>query len=879
MSFDLEKAIAAWRRPYEVNPAFSTGDVDELEGSLRDRIEALTDTNLSEEQAFRIAIKRVGSYGSAETEYRKVYWGKVRRERRMKAALGWRLTMFKNYLTVDLRTLRKQKGYAFINIGGLAVGLACFTIILLYVHDELSYDQFHIDADRIHRVAHDQVGAGFNRRIIAAPGALKNAMLREIPEIEQATHLYLSYWGDALLSNEKYTYYDNRLLYVDDSFLDVFSFHFIHGDAQSAFADPASVVLTESVAERFFGNEDALGQTLTFNQNKPLRVTGIIEEVPAQSHLQFDFLTSTVTANRPEWENSWGQGHMHTYIKVKPQASLPEVETKIQRLIDTYHRDYMEAMHVQETYFAEPLAGINGIHLSLPGNKLYIQVLMLVAFFILFIAGINYVNLATARSARRAKEIGLRKVVGALRKSLIYQFLAESILIALVSGCLAVGLTEGALPFFNNLMQKELSLLAAESQPVWGFMAASIVVFGITAGLYPAFYLSAFTPISILKKQRVSKRTTLGLRKILVVTQFALSTFLIVGVLVVQQQMTYVQSTDLGFDKDQMIVIKNFNHTPNRDRNYTVRNALEALPGVLKVGGSVENILGLRGSATGSMRLNSQSTPVASLAQIVGGDYLDVFGLEFIEGQNFSPGPAADYTKVILNETAVRQLGIEGSAVGLKIGANAEQTVIGVVKDFHAASLHHEILPYAFLYSPDALQAIVKLSGGHIRETLSQIEATWKTFVPDIPLDFYFLDEAIDQQYRAEQNFNTLFSAMTGLILMIACLGLFALATFTAEQRTREIGIRKVLGASVTNVVTLLSKDFVKLVVLATIIAWPLAYVAMNAWLNNFAYRIDVGLWPFVLAGVLALVIAMLTVSYQAFRAATVNPVKTLRYE
>lgn len=803
---------------------------------------------------------------------------------------GWPVTsaapwIYTHYLKVALRRAAREKVYSAISLFGLVVGLASFIVIMIHVYHELSYDRFHPDADRIYRVVYEQTGEGYVRQRVATPGALRDAMLTEIPQIEAATHFLPSYWGKALLANERYTYYDSQLFYVDPSFLDLFPFPFLLGDAQSALADPASVVLTQSVATRFFGDEDPLGQTLRFRHGIALTVTGVIEDVPAESHLQFDFLTSIAAANRAHWETSWGEGQIHTYFKVRSGADLADVEARIQQLIDTHHRDYMDQKGAWETFSAQPLTGLNGIYLSLPGNSLYVRVLLSVAFMVLVIAGINYVNLATARSATRAKEIGVRKVVGARRKSLIQQFLVESMLAVLVAGVVAAGLAEAALPVFNDLMQKDLSLFAVSSQPVWGLIAVSVGVLGISAGLYPALYLSAFRPVSVLKK-RGGSRSVMGLRRGLVVTQFALSAFLVVGVVVVREQMAYVQTTRLGFEKDQMIVIENFSKTPNRDRDYTVRRAIEAIPGVICIGGTIENIVGLRGKATGSMRLDAHSEPVASLAHIVSEDYLEVLGLEFIEGGNFTRTTFSDlskvildFSKVILNETAVKRLGIKGSAVGRRIGKNQDRTVIGVVKDFHAGSLHHDILPYAFFYSPDARHAVVKVAAADVEGTLSRIQETWKTFVPSVPMAFYFLDEAIDRQYRAERNFSLLFSLMTSLALVTAGLGLFGLVAYTAEQRRREIGIRKTLGASVSNVVSLLYGDFLRLVALANIIAWPAAYYAMCQWLDSFAYRIDIGIATFLLAGLAASLIPVLTVSYQATKAATTNPVDSLRYE
>lgn len=886
--FDLDGAIDGWRERLNRQTGISKADQTEMEADLREEIEERVRSGLSTREAYFKAIRNFGNEETVAQSFRKVNW--------QESYANWLHTqpaLLGNYLKIAWRNLYKHKTYASINIFGLVVGITSFIIIMLYVRDERSYDQFHKDADRIHRIVVDHIEAdGSVSPRISTPGALTEAIKREIPDVEHATRLHASSWGKVLLKNENHTSYDKNLLYVDSFFFDVFSFPFIHGSAQSAFSDPASIVITESFAKKFFSNtKNAVGQTLTFNQRHDLKVTGIIKDPPPQSHLKFEFLLSTLWV-RPKWATNWGQGHMHTYIKVKPQATLTEVNTKIQYLMDTHHLKKDFEKETQIVCYTQPLTGINGIHLAPPrlwemhpgGNQQHIQVLIIVAAFILLIAGINYINLATARSAMRAKEIGMRKVVGAFRKTLIYQFLNESVLLSVIAGVIAVSLTEMILPLFNNLMQKDLSLFTTGNQLIWAGIAAVILLFGLTAGLYPALYLSAFKPTSIFRKQGTAKKTYFDLRKTLVVSQFALSAFLLIGMIVVQQQMTHIRSTDLGFDKDQVIVIRNFNRTPKRDRDFTVRNTLKTLPGVLKVGGGLDNTIGLRGGVFGGgLKLkDSSNTPIGYHSQLVSGGYLDVFGIKIIEGRNFSEKFPSDLKNgIIINETAIKQLGIQGSALGQTIVThiNAEKTVIGVVKDFHASSLHHEISPLIFHYNSMGWEGVIKLSGGQIEETLSRIKETWAKFVPNVPMDYYFMDEAINNLYRAEQNFHTLFSIMTGLTLIIACLGLFGLAAFTAEQRTKEIGIRKVLGATTPNLVGLLSKEFVKLVLIANIIAWPIAYFIMNNWLTNFAYRITLGIEIFALSGILALSIALLTVCTQTFKAARSNPIDALRSE
>ncbi|MGH7453272.1 MAG: FtsX-like permease family protein, partial [bacterium] len=516
-------------------------------------------------------------------------------------------------------------------------------------------------------------------------------------------------------------------------------------------------------------------------------------------------------------------------------------------------------------------------------DKLYIYVFLTIALFVICIAGINYVNLTTAKASLRAKEVGLRKVVGAFRSSLVLQFLSESVLTAILATVVAVGLSEIGLPFFNVITQKNLSLFSGESRPIWALMLAVALALGVAAGLYPAFYLSSFKPVSALKRLRAAGATWFDLRKALVVFQFALSVILIVGVLVIQRQINFIQSAKLGFDQDQVIVIRNAGALPNRGE--AVRTALAQIPGVKHVA-ECDGMIGGQNWTNGLRVKGSNNSHLVNFLS-VGYDFIEALGLEMKEGRDFSPEfPADTSDAIILNETAVKQLAVPEPALGQLIVWSEEQDttyyakVVGVVKDFHFTSLRSEIKPFAFVITPSRTWLFaLKMSGQNLRQTLAQIESTWLGLVPGRPFDYYFLDESIDKLYRSEQNFRAIFSTMTLMSLIIACLGLFGLAAFTAEQRTKEIGIRKVLGASVSGLVGLLSKDFVKLVVIANLIACPLAWYTMKQWLQGFAYRIDIGWWVFMIAGAIALIIALLTVSTQAIKAALANPVDSLRYE
>jgi putative ABC transport system permease protein len=793
--------------------------------------------------------------------------------------------MLMNHLKIALRTVTKHKGYTAINLFGLAVGIACFIIIVLFVRDELSYDQYHRDSDRIYRVVVDRFQAGSTEARILTPAALGLAIGREIPEIAQTTRLVPSILGKLTLTNENNTISRDSYLMVDSSFFNVFTFSFLSGSAEYAMVDPEAIVLTETLARTLFGENEALGQTISLDGARSMTVTGIIEDVPLQSHFQFEYLIPFPNRGDDCWNATCFGGY--AYVKLAPQAIVSDVESKIQQLVEANQSEVRE-----DVYFLQPLAGLNGIHLashrvrelSPNSHKLYINVLAGAGLFIILIAGINYVNLATARSAMRAKEIGVRKVVGAERGTLIRQFLMESVLMSAAAGVLATALTELALPFFNSVTQKELSFLDPGNVTIWWLIAGVVLVFGLAAGSYPAFYLSGFKPVAVLKNLRASGQTRTHLRQFLVGFQFVLAALLMVSALVVQKQLEFMQSADLGFDKDHVMVIKNFGKVPRRDVDFTVRSELAEISGVAQIG-STTNIAGLNKSDWGTIKTQGSDEEAKVAAARVDYDYLEAVGIELAEGRGFSPEFETDSSPLtaILNETAVDRLNLKGSAIGQVIelpwpGAPTLE-VIGVVKDFHFTSLHEQITPFVFFWGPKAYDVAVKIHGGNILETISQIEATFARFAPGFPMDYFFLDSEIDKHYRSEQNFKTLFSVMTGLSLLIACLGMFGLVAFTVEQRTKEIGVRKVLGATVANVVTLLSRDFVKLVVVGNVVALPIAYWVMHKWLQNFAYHTDMSASIFVSAVVLALLVAVLTVSWQAVAAAIANPVDSLRSE
>jgi putative ABC transport system permease protein len=897
--FDLEKAIATWRRAYEVNPAFSDEDLEELEGSLRDRIDALT-RRMSEQEAFETAIRRIGSLGKAETEYKKVYWGKLRREHRLADEFIWRGSMLKNYLTLALRNLRKHPLYAFINVAGLAVGLACCTFITLYVLDELSYDRFHEHADRIVRVVEDQTVEGRVSRFATTYGPLAPALEDDLSAVEQAVRVFPYSLLVSRTAAQKYQ--EDGVVFVDSTFFEVFSFSFIRGDAHTVLDAPFSLVLTETTARKYFGDANPVGRTLRARDDEDLydfTITGVVQDPPPATHLRFDFLASfasmrVISGGWIEDPQNWDHPPLYTYALLAERTEPDDLEAQL----PAFARKHMGEWRTQtRSLHVEPLTGIrlfSGRESDLtPGSDItYVYLFALIAFFILLIACINFMNLATARAANRAKEVGLRKTLGARRGQLIHQFLAESMmLVALALGGVVVLVTL-FLPVFNRFADKALAAGVLVHWTVPLAVLATVVLVGSLAGGYPAFHLSRFRPVRVLKGATTAtgRPAAARFRRSLVVFQFVISIGLISGTGVVHQQLDYMQNERLGFNKEHVVLVP-LRDLENQFRHEVLKGTWEQLPGVEAVTAS-SGMPGL-GSGVYDFLVKPQKAAQDSLEMLtltVDHDYVKTYGLEIVAGRDFSEDFSTDATEALLiNESAARRLGWTdpvGRKLTLQVWLNAEiqkpGTVVGVVRDFQYHSLHRAIDPLVLHILPSSYYydyLSVRLHPGHLPETLAALEATWTRFNPERPFEYTFLDDQFDALYRAEARLSGLFGVFTGLAVVIACLGLFGLAAFTAETRTKEIGIRKVLGASAGSIVGLLSKDFLALVGLAFVIAAPVSFVLMRNWLEHFAYRIELGPGVFLLTGGLVVLIALLTVSYQSIKAALADPVKSLRYE
>ena len=808
--------------------------------------------------------------------------------------------MFRNYLKVALRNLWKQKSFSAINIIGLATGLCCFLLIAMYVVDELSYDRFHQKANRIYRISADIRFNGNSMHFTQTPDIMAQTLKKDYPEIEAYTRIFVNS-GPKLIKKGSEFINEARVGHVDSTFFNVFTVPAIQGNTQTALNEPNTVVLTKSAATKYFGTTDAVGKAIETNDNTSTvyKVTAVVEDVPKNSHFNFEFFFSMDNVDYP-----WGQhlsNNFHSYLLLKPGVDAKAFGKKaMNQYVEGYvlpaAKQFMQIGSMEEFrkagnylyYSLEPLTRLHlysdrNYEITPPGNIQYIYIFSAVAFFILLIACVNFMNLTTARSANRAKEVGIRKVLGTERRSLIAQFLSESTLMAILSLLIALGLTYLVLPLFNDVANKTITFGSLLSPYILPLLILLPLIVGLLAGSYPAFYLSSFRPIAVLKGRFGNKRGTL--RSALVVFQFATSIILIIGTIVIYRQLNYIQTKELGYKKDQVLVINDA---------YALRNNIAAFKNdVLQMPGVESGTLSAFLPVSNSSRSDNtySSTPVMDSksgfnmqAWDVDYDYLKTMGMSMAKGRAFSKEFGSDSSAIIINETAAKILGTD-DPVGKYIyrtdndGQTLKFQVIGVVKNFNFESLKQSIGPLAFFLNEGYGLASFKVKTTDLTSLVKSIENKWKAMAPGMPFSYRFLDESFDEMYRDEQRVGKIALTFAILAILIACLGLFGLAAFVAEQRTKEIGIRKVLGASVNGLVALLSKDFVKLVVIAFVIAAPVAWYSMNKWLQDFEYRIEVNWAVFAIAALIALFIAVATISFQAVKAALANPVKNLRTE
>jgi len=796
--------------------------------------------------------------------------------------------MFKNYFKVAWRSMLKQKLYSFINLLGLTIGMTCFILIALYIQYELSYDQHHEKADQIYRIYQQQKGNAFRGTDLFAvsPEPLAPAMKETFPEVEAAATISTKY--DLLSYKDKA--FSPRVLYADKNVFDVFTIPMVKGIGAKALEDPNSILLSESLAQKFFGNESPIGKNLVFDNDRPLTVRGVFEDVPENQHFLFEFIISLKNYGDYKFDvGRWGSNNYDTYVVLTEGADYKALEEKLV-VFDEFIESAYDNVPFRAEFFLQP---IQDIHLNsninfnpLPSADIrYIYLLTSIAFIILLLAAINYMNLATARSVKRSKEVGMRKVLGARKIQLVVQLLGESFLLTSISFILAFGLVYVLLPFFENMMDQPIPFDIVGSRWLLIGMLSTALLVGGLSGLYPAVFLSAVSPVKAFKGTFLKKfsRGT-ALRNVLIVGQFTAAIVLAISSVVVYQQLQYIQNKKLGLNRDQVVYVP-FWFEEIDENTEIIRNELLAHPKIKKM--TKSTVLPLDSGNQGIIQKwegNSGEEEFYCYRNYVDYHFLDLYEIGLIEGRNFSLAHPTDSTSsYILNESAVDAIGWTPEAA---IGKGfREGRVIGVVKDFHFQPMDLKIEPLFMMLRTDSTNygnygnIAMKVEMDDLENTLAHVRQTFKNIAPAIPFEYHFLDESFDKLYESEQRLGKAFTIFTILALLIACIGLFGLVSYTVVQRTKEIGIRKVLGASVVNIVELLSKDFLKMVIIALVLAGPIAWYAMRQWLNDFAYRIDIQWWVFVLAAVGAIGVSVLTVSFQSVRAALANPINSLRNE
>lgn len=808
--------------------------------------------------------------------------------------------MIRNYLKIAFRNLWNNKGFSAINIAGLAIGLATCLLMLFYVTDELSYDKFNEKADRIYRVDGDIQFGGNHFVLAVAPDPMGPTLKKDFPQVEQ--YVRFRGYGGLLVKKGNQNINEERVIYADSTLFDVFTLPMIQGDPKTALVEPNSVVITETTAKKYFNSTDVVGKNLVINDTANFKITGVIKDIPSQSHFNFDFFVS-LSSNDESRQNNWVSNNFNTYIVLKKgadpkklEAQFPSVVTKyvgpqVKQLMNIIMDDFAKSGNF-DTYHLMPLTAIH-LHsnktaeLGINSSIEFVYIFSFIAVLILLIACVNFMNLSTARSSNRAKEVGVRKVLGSLRKSLVAQFLTESVLISFIALILAIVIAWLMLPYFNQLSGKQLGTSVFENPWLFPALIALMVVVGVIAGSYPAFFLSSFKPVEVLKGRLSKGFKGSWLRSGLVVFQFFISIALIVGTIVIYNQLKFIRSKDLGYNRNQVLIIKNTFPLGN--------NAKVFKDEVLQMAG-VQNATMTGFLPTSDWRSDSPLFPDATLdqktavsAQIwrVDENYIPTLDMKMIKGRNFSKDFPTDSSGIIINESAAKLLGFKDPLNKTlyylnNFNNNKDVTtyhILGVVKDFNFSSLRDEVTPLALMYREQNGSISFRINTTDIPDLISKIENKWKAMAVGQPFTYSFMDDDFNKTYQSEQQTGKIFISFAIFAIFIACLGLFGLVTYAAEQRTREIGIRKVLGASVTGIVGMLSKDFLKLIIIAMLIAFPVAWFGMNKWLQSFAYRISITWWVFAIAAAMALLIALLTVCLQAIKAALANPVKNLRTE
>ncbi len=788
--------------------------------------------------------------------------------------------MIKNYFKIAWRNLLKNKIFSFINILGLTIGITV-CMIFLFIMNEFSFNKFHAEGKNIYRVMR-----GYETDKLAVPylsGPYATALLNDYPgEIEKAVRVMPT---NGLISFGNTSFNEKKLYVTDADFFSLFSFPLVKGNAATVLKDPASVVLTETTAKKYFGDKDPIGKTIQLDKHLQLRVTGVAKDVPSNSHLDFDLVMPLSNYFNADWFKVWINNNMFTYVQLKPYINVNQLKKRFPQFLDKYISADMARTGTRFTLTLTPLSDIyfepaSSFDNVKHGDKTVVYIFLSIAVLILLIACINFMNLSTIRAAERSKEVGLRKVLGALRNHLVWQFIGESILLTVISCVFSIGLLQLLMPLYNQLLGYTLTV-SWNALPVYLFLTGVIIVVGFLAGSYPAFFLSAFSPIQALKgKLQLGKGGSL-FRQALVIVQFSISVLLVIGTIIIMNQMNYVKSKELGYDKEQTVIVPIDNNDIYEHR-YTFKNELQSKSDIV----SVSLMSGEPGGFFDDHTFEAEGRNNQiwkARTEFADFEFVKTLGLKIIAGRDLSSEYATDTTDaVLINQTAARKLGFTAEqAIGKWIKNttrdSARRRIAGVVQDFNFLSLKEKMDALVISPGEDRRVAVIKLRPGNIESALATIKNEYNKIARVYPFEYSFLDQKFDELYKTDTRQQTILSVFSALAIFIACLGLFGLASFTAAKRIKEIGVRKVLGSSTQNIVLLLTKDLLKPVLIAIVIAIPIGYFAMNSWLQNFAYRTPMHWWISVVASVITIVIALFTVSFQAIKAAVANPIKSLR--
>ena len=883
--FNLNNAILDWKKSLYKNPSLEDGYIQELESHIRDKIEDYINKGISEKEAFEKAKEEIGGARKIGAEFFKTDTKNMVTGRPSWQTPRWVPVLFWNYFKTSMRYFRKEKLYTFINVLGLAIGITAAAFIAMYVFNQLSFDTFHENADRIYRVTYKLQTTTAKFHFARTAPLYGPTLKNDFSQVKYFTRIHIA---DQLIKYKGQFFDTDHFYYTDKDAFNIFGYKMLNGNPNTVLTNPLSITMGKSEAQKLFGNADPIGKTIYLADTLAYTVTGIFEDAPENSHFKPKYL-ATYPDPSNKWMNGWGNNTYYTYVKLNSDKAISSLKSGMPQFINKYLTPGLDEGEKLDVVF-QP---VEDIHLysnatgdiEPGGNITYVKILIFAALFILLIAGINFVNLTLARSAGRAKEIAMRKIVGAEKRNLIYQFVGESILLTSVASIIAIGFISTGLPYFNNLTGTNVQFNAENIFLLLPVILSFTLIIGTVSGLYPALVISSLNVVKIFaSKSSTSHGGSHIFRRILITAQFVVSLTLITGTIIFSSQLDFIQKKDLGFNKDQVLVIPFGSYYNDVIENYNaLRNSLLSNPGISRVTMSGD----IPGNMNTSLSYYAEGMPANSsdaiTAMIVEPDFLKTYNMKIVAGRDFSSNIKSDYDNaMIINESAVKSIGWSSpkEAIGKRFDMIKNGKIIGVVKDFNYYSLHKKIEPVALTYWPDWFGMMsIKMNTKNLSETLAGIKKVWDKVLPGRPFNYSFFDQDFNKQYNSDQLFQKVFLTFAILTIFIACLGIFGLVSFSAERRTKEIGIRKVLGAGEGKLIYLLVKEFMLLVIIANVVAFPVSYLISTNWLNNFAYRISISGDAFILAGIISLSISLLTAGFQAYNSTRKNPVDILRSE